>query len=91
MRTPLGPPKPFLASDIPQRANCVIFDVQMGGMSGTLLLTQLRIAGARTPFIFVSGNLADHDRLMSTRYAAPLLEKLIEPDELVALVRAMLR
>ncbi|MGF6982558.1 DNA-binding response OmpR family regulator [Paraburkholderia atlantica] len=60
-------------------------------MSGTLLLTQLRIAGARTPFIFVSGNLTDHDHLISTRYAGPLLEKPIEPDELVALVRAMLR
>ncbi|MEX3894027.1 response regulator [Paraburkholderia sp. BR10954] len=81
----------FLASDIQQRADCIVCDLQMRGLSGTALLTQLRITGARTPFIFVSGNLSEHDRLFAARHAVALLEKPIDPKELVALVCQTLR
>ncbi|WP_321840802.1 response regulator transcription factor [Paraburkholderia bannensis] len=80
----------FLASDIQQVTDCVVCDVQMRGMSGTTLLTQIRIAGAHTPFIFVSGNLTEHDRLIASRYAIALLEKPVDPNELVALINGML-
>ncbi|WP_165841890.1 response regulator [Paraburkholderia unamae] len=81
----------FLASEIQHRADCIVCDVQMRGMSGTALLTLLRMAGARTPFIFVSGNLTAHERLIAARYSVALLEKPIDPDDLVALVVDILR
>lgn len=76
----------FLTSEIEPRADCIVCDVQMRGMSGTALLTQLRVAGTRTPFIFVSGNVTPHDRLIAARYGVALLEKPIDPEDLVSLV-----
>ncbi|WP_176732889.1 response regulator [Paraburkholderia nodosa] len=81
----------FLASEIQHTADCIVCDVQMRGMSGTALLTQLRMAGTRTPFIFVSGNVTAHDRLITARYGVALLEKPIDPEDLVALVVDILR
>lgn len=81
----------FFASKTQHSADCIVCDVQMLGMSGTALLTQLRASGARTPFIFVSGNVTAHDRLIAARYAVALLEKPIDPDDLVALVVDILK
>ncbi|MBB3262145.1 FixJ family two-component response regulator [Paraburkholderia bannensis] len=81
----------YLTSEIKNSVDCIVCDVRMRGMSGTALLTQLRITGARTPFIFVSGNLTARDRLIAAEYAAAILEKPIDPDDLVALIVEVLR
>ncbi|WP_321789937.1 response regulator transcription factor [Paraburkholderia sp. J94] len=81
----------FLTFEIEPKADCIVCDVQMRGMSGTALLTQLRMAGSRTPFIFVSGNATPHDRSIAARYGVALLEKPIDPEDLVALVVSILR
>jgi FixJ family two-component response regulator len=44
----------FLASTALPRPDCLVLDVQLGGMSGLDLQRRLGEAGARTPIIFVT-------------------------------------
>jgi len=44
----------FLQSSHPNDSSCVVADVQMPGMSGLDLLTQVRTRGNDVPFIFIT-------------------------------------
>ncbi|MDM0048862.1 response regulator transcription factor [Variovorax sp. J22R115] len=55
----------FLADTKRPRFDCLILDVQLGGMSGIELARRLVAEGAQTPFIFITA----HDDL-ETRAAA---------------------
>jgi FixJ family two-component response regulator len=46
----------FLADPNRARFNCIILDVQLGGMSGLDLSRRLNAAGERTPFIFITAH-----------------------------------
>jgi len=44
----------FLADDKHPKFDCLVLDIQLGGMSGVELQRHLSAAGARTPVIFIS-------------------------------------
>ncbi len=46
----------FLADLKRPQFDCLVFDIQLGGMSGIELSQQLTAAGGRTPFIFVTAH-----------------------------------
>src|SRR6184192_1944238 len=46
----------FLADAKQPRFDCLVLDVQLGGMSGIELAKQLTVEGARTPFIFITAH-----------------------------------
>jgi FixJ family two-component response regulator len=46
----------FLASTTPQQPDCLVLDIQLGGMSGLDLQRRLRDVGDRAPIIFVTAH-----------------------------------
>ena len=46
----------FLADDKSPRFDCVVLDVQLGGMSGIELARSLRAQGGHPPFIFITAH-----------------------------------
>jgi FixJ family two-component response regulator len=44
----------FLADPVGRRFDCLLVDIQLGGMSGLELLRKLSDEGCRTPVIFVT-------------------------------------
>ena len=48
----------FLA-DTASRFDCLLLDIQLGGLSGLDLARQLRVRGAGVPFIFISAYADD--------------------------------
>jgi len=46
----------FLADKKQPQFDCLVFDVQLGGMSGIELSRQLTAAGGRTPCIFITAH-----------------------------------
>jgi FixJ family two-component response regulator len=46
----------FLASPAPRRPDCLVLDIQLGGMSGLDLQRKLREGGGRQPIIFVTAH-----------------------------------
>lgn len=57
----------FLGSGAPARADCLILDVAMPGMSGPALMRQAAVQGRRIPVIFIT---ALHDGLLRHRLLA---------------------
>jgi len=53
----------FLASDGPGQARCLISDIQMPGMCGVELLTQLHARGIDIPVIFISAHPGQRSRI----------------------------
>ncbi len=53
----------FLASDGPDQAGCLISDIQMPGMCGVELLTQLHARGFDIPVIFISAHPGQRSRI----------------------------
>ncbi|CAO3305800.1 MULTISPECIES: response regulator [unclassified Pseudomonas] len=53
----------FLASDGPGQAGCLISDIQMPGMCGVELLTQLQLRGFDIPVIFISAHPGQRSRI----------------------------
>ena len=46
----------YLASGRAEGADCLLVDVDLGGMSGFALRERLRSAGSRLPVVFISGH-----------------------------------
>jgi len=52
----------FLADKKHPQFDCLVLDVQLGGISGLELARQLTAAGGRTPFIFITAHDDDDAR-----------------------------
>ena len=52
----------FLASDRFVEATCLVFDVDLPGMSGIELQSRLRADGIETPVLFISGQATEQTK-----------------------------
>jgi DNA-binding NtrC family response regulator len=74
----------FLALIDESACDCVVADIQMGGMSGIDLLAHLRKQGSAVPFIVVSAHATPDARAKAQQCGALcVLTKPVHPDELV--------
>ncbi|CAM2146165.1 Response regulator [Pararobbsia alpina] len=74
----------FIALAGEAACDCVVTDVQMGGMSGVDLLAQLRERGSSVPCIVVTAHAtADLQEKAQRCGALCVLKKPVHPDELV--------
>lgn len=53
----------FLADTKHPKFDCMVFDVQLGGMSGIELARKLKDEGSETPFIFITAHEDDAARI----------------------------
>lgn len=83
----------FLGSADPRRADCLILDVQLPGMSGTELLRHLSLSKYNVPVIFITAHKSD-EVAMSEAVSDWTVAYLIKPfsgDELLDTVNAALK
>lgn len=81
----------FLRSTERDDTSCVITDVQMSAMSGFDLLSEMRVRGALTPFIFITGFPDEAVRTRALRAGAVcFLAKPFASTALIECVRAAL-
>ncbi len=87
-----GSAEQFLASGIAQKADCLIVDVQLPGITGLELQDKLAEADNRVPIIFVSAQGTQANREKAMRHgAAGFLSKPFRRDDLLQLVSAAIR
>ncbi len=81
----------FLADKAALQASCLIADIHMPGSDGLELLAQLQTRGASVPTIMISGR---SDTALDQRArrlgAVTVLQKPIDDDELLLIVRSLL-
>jgi FixJ family two-component response regulator len=65
----------FLASDAQSRADCVVLDIHLPGMSGIELHDRLTTAGAARPTVFITAHDDKHLRRRVMQRAECLLTK----------------
>lgn len=80
----------FLADVKPPRFDCLVLDIQLGGMSGIALRRQLAAAGEMTPVIFITAHddveaRADAEAAGCTAY----FRKIDSGDEVLAAIRRL--
>src|ERR1700741_3639820 len=83
----------FLSSAQPRKADCLILDVQLPGMSGTELLHHLHVHNYKVPVIFITAHGSD-ERAKSEAASDWTVAYLIKPfggDELLDSVNAALK
>ena len=83
----------FLSSAHPRKADCLILDVRLPGMSGIELHHQLLARRCKVPVIFITAHASD-DRARSEASSDSTVAYLIKPfseDELLASVDAALK
>jgi FixJ family two-component response regulator len=81
----------FLESGPFLRVECLITDVQLGGMSGLQLQEELTRLGANIPTIIITAHATESIRLSSLRAgAAAFFEKPIVALDLVAAIKKLL-
>jgi FixJ family two-component response regulator len=81
----------FLSSDVRHRTDCLIADVQMPGMSGTELFSQLVASGEAVPTILVTAYADERDRRRALRAGVQsYLSKPFDESQLLACVQAAL-
>lgn len=82
----------FLASGAPDRADCVILDIGMPGMSGQDLYRELRRQTCNVPVIFITSSEGTEVRASVMEMgAAAFLAKPFDPGALVDALEAALR
>lgn len=60
----------LLETNIVRKAACLVLDVRLPGMSGTMLQRQLADAGMHVPVIFMTAHDEPTNREMAVRYGA---------------------
>jgi len=81
----------FLSSDARHRTDCLIADVQMPGMSGIELFSQLVASGEAVPTILVTAYADERDRRRALRAGVQsYLSKPFDEGQLLACVQAAL-
>jgi FixJ family two-component response regulator len=84
-------PEEFLAADFCRETDCLILDVEMGGMSGPQLQTELKRLGSEIPIIFITGQADEslRQRLVEQGAVACLLKPFSDTVLLEALDQAL--
>ena len=81
----------FLNSARPRKADCLILDVQLPGMSGTELFRQLNMHKYKVPVIFITAHGDEKMRMQALRAGAvEFVAKPFDDEALVESVRAAL-
>jgi len=82
----------FLNSAHPRKANCLVLDIQLPGMSGIELLHQLRSRNYKVPVIFITAHGSDEDARSkaASDWTIAYLIKPFNGDELLDAVNAAL-
>jgi len=84
-------PAEFLSAYDPAATGCIVLDFAMPGMDGVELQGLLRERGSQLPIVFLTGQAEVPDSVTALkRGALDFLTKPVEPDELLAAVRAAL-
>jgi FixJ family two-component response regulator len=74
-------------SDRPS-VDCLILDVRLPGLNGFEFHEQIRMSGALTPVVFITGDNDPHRRSEAKRVNAPTLAKPFDGDMLMAAIGA---
>lgn len=84
--------KEFLDHPGPDRAGCLLLDVNMPGMSGPELHAEIKVRGIELPIVYLTGrsNVAIGVRAMK-QGAHDFLEKPVDADELLAAISQALQ
>jgi FixJ family two-component response regulator len=81
----------FLVSDAIEQTSCLVLDVQMPGMDGLKLQSQLAASGRSIPIVFVTGYPDEQARSKALRSGAVcFLNKPYEEEELLDGLRSAL-
>jgi len=79
----------YISSGKPDRHACVVVDVQMPGMSGLALQSQLAAAGNRVPFVFITAHdVPGAEAQALAQGAVCVLRKPLSGDALLSAVTA---
>ena len=83
----------FLNSAHPRKADCLVLDVRLPGMTGVELHHKLLARNCKVPAIFITAHASDdHARLEArTAWTVAYLPKPIDEDELIDAVHAALQ
>jgi FixJ family two-component response regulator len=84
----------FLNTSQPRRADCLILDVQLPGMSGTELLRHLSVHEYNVPVIFITAHKSDEGAISEAAASDWTVAYLIKPlngDELLDAVNMALK
>jgi FixJ family two-component response regulator len=86
-----GSAEEFLTSDASERADCLIADINLPGITGVALLKRLAASGAELPAILITGR-DDPATLHLIQQAGPVprLRKPFSDDELFGAIRVAL-
>ena len=77
----------FLAGGAAGRSQCIVMDINLGGMSGVELRRKLTSSGIRTPVIFITG--ADDEALRKEALEAGCVALLRKPFSFDQLMQAI--
>ncbi len=83
----------FLSSSDPRKADCLIFDVRLPGMSGIELHRHLMARQCKVPVIFITAHASDNGARSeaASDWTVAYLTKPFSEDELVDAVNAALK
>lgn len=88
LAAPFASAEAFLRSSVRHKTSCLISDVNMPGLSGLALLDRLTALDQRVPpTILVSANPDQRAHAALARGAVGYLDKPIDPDQLLLLIR----
>ena len=79
----------WAALDDVERADLVVCDVRMPRQSGIAVLTGVRLAGDRVPFLLITGFGGEEIRALAAALGAEVLDKPFSASELVTRVEKM--
>ena len=79
----------FLSQMSPDRASCIVLDVQLPGMNGVDLQQVLKARQIHVPLVFITGHGdADLERKLRAEGACGYLQKPFEESHLISSIRA---